>query len=291
MVLLACASNSNSSADQPVSSFLTASDWVVGQNRVPFALVRNDGSTIENANLSVKFYSRTPDGERELQSSESAIFYKIKGSTEHFHPDGLAHDHPVFRNLYVVPEVALSTSGIWLGQITGTDKDGNSLDITDLNFVVNTKSQTLIVGDPAPSIINPTLNDVADIAEITSAKQPNYHFYQLTVAEALSQSKPLVLVFASPSFCVTAMCGPVTEVVSEQSDAYSDSVNFIHIEPWDLQIARNFSRLKPSRSTQDWGLKTEPWVFVINAQGKIFSRFEGLLSSSELQHAIARVLK
>ena len=193
--------------------------------------------------------------------------------------------------MYVVPQVALDAPGVWSGQITGTDNDGRSLKISDLNFAVSAKSQTFIVGESAPAIINPVLNGVADIIEITSVKQPNYNLYQLTVAEALEQSKPLVIVFASPSFCITAMCGPVTEVVSKQSDDYSDSVNFIHIEPWDLQIARSFSRLKPSRSTQDWGLKTEPWVFVINAQGKISSRFEGLLSASELQQAIIRVLK
>ena len=38
-----------------------------------------------------------------------------------------------------------------------------------------------------------------------------------------------------------------------------------------------------------WRLPTEPWAFVIDRQGKIASRFEGVFSVGELARAVAQV--
>jgi hypothetical protein len=36
----------------------------------------------------------------------------------------------------------------------------------------------------------------------------------------------------------------------------------------------------------EWGLTTEPWTFVVGADGRIASRFEGLVSVHELEAAV-----
>jgi glutathione peroxidase-family protein len=37
---------------------------------------------------------------------------------------------------------------------------------------------------------------------------------------------------------------------------------------------------------QEWSLKTEPWTFLVGANGKIVERFEGTVSTLELEAAL-----
>lgn len=291
LALTACDAGATPTPSGVVSSFATATDWVVGANRFPFALVNLDGSSVDAASVTVHFYSRTADDSEELESSQEAIFHHVVGSTDHFHPDGSTHEHPFFRGVYVTQQVQFNVPGIWTARIEGTDADGDSMSVGDLVFRVSETSATVLVGDAVPPITNPTLHDVTGISEITSADSPEPGLYQLTVTEALERNRPLVIAFASPAFCVSAMCGPVTQVVVEQFKAYGSQVNFIHIEPWDLDVARNESQLEPSEAVLEWGLQTEPWVFVVDREGKVSSRFEGLVGASELADAIAEVVE
>ena len=41
---------------------------------------------------------------------------------------------------------------------------------------------------------------------------------------------------------------------------------------------------------QEWGLLSEPWLFVIGADGKVATRFEGLVADEELERALQQVL-
>jgi hypothetical protein len=289
LTLTACGASATPTPANVISSFATATDWVVGANRFPLTLLRIDGSSVEGASVTVHFYSRTADGNQVLEGSQEAVFHHVVGSTDHFHPDGAIHDHLFVRSIYVVQQVQFDVPGIWIARIEGTDAEGVSMAIGDLAFQVNETSATVPVAGVVPLITNPTLSDVDSITEITSADSPEPGLYQFTVAQALEEKKPLVVAFASPAFCVSAMCGPVTQVVVEQFKTYGDQVNFIHIEPWDLEVARSESRLKPSQALLDWGLTTEPWVFVIDAEGRVVSRFEGLVGASELAAAIAEV--
>ena len=114
--------------------------------------------------------------------------------------------------------------------------------------------------------------------------------HELSVAQALELEKPFSVVFATPRFCFTRMCGPVTDIAAALHDRYKERVNFIHIEPWDLKITRSEGRLVPIDVALEWNLPTEPWVFVVDGDGKVSSRFEGLVSSEELENAITAVL-
>ena len=85
------------------------------------------------------------------------------------------------------------------------------------------------------------------------------------------------------------MCGPVTAVVGDLYEQLGDRVRFIHLEPFDLGIARTEGRLVFGPTAREWNLETEPWVFVVDASGRVAARFEGLVSAAELEPAIAAV--
>jgi hypothetical protein len=114
------------------------------------------------------------------------------------------------------------------------------------------------------------------------------------VADALEAGKPLVVTFATPAYCQTRFCGPVVDNVKEVRAEFVDDVNFIHIEPFVLDEE---GRLVPgtqgapavTEPMQLWRLQTEPWIFVIDAEGVITARFEGAASTDELRRAIGEV--
>jgi uncharacterized protein (DUF2141 family) len=46
----------------------------------------------------------------------------------------------------------------------------------------------------------------------------------------------------------------------------------------------------PVASVNDWGLPTEPYIFVVDASGKLSAKFEGIAAADELKAAFDAVL-
>lgn len=40
----------------------------------------------------------------------------------------------------------------------------------------------------------------------------------------------------------------------------------------------------------EWGLETEPWVFIVGSDGRIAAKFEGIVSFEELEAAMRKEL-
>lgn len=274
-----------------VNGLAAASEYLVGENRFPFGLVDFNGRLIKGAQVHVSFYRLHEDGTDELKSEGDAVFRQVTGATPHVHSGGDVHLHMDVRGVYVVDSVSFDGPGIWQARFQLLAPDASEPLEGSLAFQVQEESATLKVGDQAPPSRNPTARDVQDLTEITTHHPPVGGLYRLTVAEALQQPKPLVVVFATPQFCVTLMCGPVTDVVAQVYASYNDRANFIHIEPWELDTARNEGRLVQTEVVQEWRLPTEPWVFVMDPSGRVAARFEGLVTVDELSAALEAALQ
>ena len=62
-------------------------------------------------------------------------------------------------------------------------------------------------------------------------------------------------------------------------------VRFIHTE-----IYEDNDPTKGQNSwVREWKLPSEPWIFVVGADGKITDRFEGTVSVRELDEAVGRL--
>ena len=299
LALLLAACSSGSSQAEPTSTQLTqvpeytgiiaASEFVVGENRFPFGLVSDDGSLLENAQVNVRYYLLGPETD-EFRSEVPAQFHIIEGITPHLHGDDQIHEHLESRGAYVVAKAIFDTAGFWGAEFDATTADGKRISISQRAFEVKETSSVPFVGDRVPPSQNLTLSDVDSIEDIETRVPPD-DMHELSVVQALQIGKPFVVVFATPMFCVTRMCGPVTDIVAELHDRYREEVNFIHIEPWDLKAARGEGRLVPIDVALQWKLPTEPWVFVVDRNGMVASRFEGLVASVEVQDAIIAVLQ
>ena len=100
--------------------------------------------------------------------------------------------------------------------------------------------------------------------------------YKTTIAEALDMERPFVTIFSTPAFCQSRLCGPILEMSIDMISSYGEHVDFIHLEPYDTALA--------------WGLRSEPFVFVVDRKGRVSSKFEGLFSKDELIRALERVV-
>jgi hypothetical protein len=152
------------------------------------------------------------------------------------------------------------------------------------NVVVSTKDPEPGPGDPAPPSENPTLASVGgDASQLTTRTPPDELLLQHSVAGSLRDGVPFVVVFSTPKFCTSRTCGPVVDVVEDVAKRYEDEdVRFIHLEVYeDNDPAKGFNRFM-----REWSLETEPWTFVVGADGKIVERFEGAVSVLELEAAI-----
>ncbi len=91
--------------------------------------------------------------------------------------------------------------------------------------------------------------------------------------------------FATPRFCQTAVCAPTLDAVKEMRSDFP-GVNFVHVEVYDLAAsgdATSVQDLVVHPAVEEWGLPTEPWVFVVDRNGLIAGRFEGMVAPEELR--------
>ncbi len=152
-------------------------------------------------------------------------------------------------------------------------------------FEVTVDSPVPTIGDLAPATDSLTGTTPEEIAAISTDLDPIPGYYDLSIAEAVTNDRPTVVAFVTPAFCQTALCGPTLETVKEAT-AGRDDIDVVHVEPFDLELAPQGS-LVPIPSMEDWGLVTEPWVFVLDADGVVSANFEGIIGLEELEDALA----
>lgn len=141
------------------------------------------------------------------------------------------------------------------------------------------------VSQKALSITTLTPKDVGgDLTKLTTRKPPLRSLVTTNVADVLGR-KPLVLSFVTPQLCQTRICGPVVDVMADVQSRYGDRVEFVQQEVYkDDDPSKG---LRPQLIT--YRLQTEPWTYVIDRSGQITARFEGALSSAELDAAVRGV--
>src|SRR3954447_9877239 len=141
------------------------------------------------------------------------------------------------------------------------------------------------VGAKAPLIHTLTVHDVKKISDITTRNPPDTDLLQTDFASVVGK-KPVVLVFATPALCQSRVCGPTVDVVEQVKSQIGDKAAFIHQEIYkDNQPDKG---LRPQLAT--YRLASEPWIFVVDRNGRITSRLEGAVSVGQLKAAVEKAL-
>lgn len=156
------------------------------------------------------------------------------------------------------------------------------------NFQVRAEHEIPTVGDPAPDAANRTVDGDWDPVAIDSRAQgedgevPDPELHTVRIPEALEDdSRPLVVVVSTPTYCVSQFCGPITETVAELADAHGDRADFMHLEVWeDFENTVLNNAAAAWIQTEDGG--SEPWVFYVDGDGIIQARWDNVLDEAEL---------
>jgi hypothetical protein len=271
-------------AGPDVAVVIITSDLGLGRQRVVFALVDRDGFPVrpptapagQTPQAQVRaLYLPPGQGAGEVRATATAQFLRWPAGEQGIYTAYLTFDRTKF----------------WELEVTAARSDGTPV-VARGAVEIKEKTAAPAVGNPAPRSLTPTVDQVADLSTITSANPPDPDLYRLSIAQALDAGKPLVVVFATPAFCVSATCGPQVEVLEELKDRYREQANFIHVEvfqdPHLLQGGR--FQGKPVPAVLEWGLPTEPWTFVIDRAGIVRARFEQFTTVDEIEAALKEVL-
>jgi hypothetical protein len=142
------------------------------------------------------------------------------------------------------------------------------------------------VGQPAPKIATDTSASVHGNEALLTTRQPPESMASVSLDQVLGH-KPVALLFSTPQLCTSRVCGPVTDIAVQLQHRYGSKVAFIHQE---VYVNNEPSKgLRPQLKA--FHLRTEPWLFAINRQGKIVARLEGAFGTTELNQAIQAALK
>ncbi len=267
---------------------IVTSQVVCGASRFLFAFTDASNAPISQPDrtASVTFYNLGKDPATAVSTVQGQFIYLIQ-------PTGTTPGSGIYISTINLPE-----SGEWGAEFT-TAAAGGAPETVRVRFEVQPTSSSPIIGSVAPSAKTLTAADAGgDVTKVSTDSPPDPRFYQVSLDQALAAHKPIVLVFATPKFCTSRTCGPLLDRVKALAGSYPD-VTFINVEPYQLTFANN--QLQPVLDAQGnlqlvaasnaYGLLSEPWVFVIGANGKVTGTFESVAADSELQAAIAAAQK
>ena len=284
IALAGCVGDPETSQSGSIQAVVVSSDLALGQNRFVLGLLTQDNQVIIDAQVHFSFFQ---EGDDTVPVSEAeAVFKSTQVEFTHVHENGEQHLHEEVTGVYVA-DVTFDQPDTMYVRVTGTLPDGEPLTARTSSFPVQQQSQTPALGSPAPRSDNPTTADVSDIGLIDSSDPPRPEMHALSIAQAIDAGKPAVIAFATPAFCQSRVCGPTMEVMDELYSKYGDTAAFVHVEPYDLAALRQQGQFQLAPAAQEWHLPSEPWVFVLDRQGRVAAKFEGIVTVEDLDAALA----
>jgi len=168
--------------------------------------------------------------------------------------------------------------GVWLVQAI---VDGQGAEAA---FQVDAKQPSPMVGSRAIASQSPTTSDPRGVDPICT-RTPPCSMHALSIADAVANGKPSVVIFATPRFCTSRTCGPSVDLVEAQKKRVGDKANFIHVEVFkNTKVALTPNGDSPTFA--QWKLATEPWTYFVGSNGVIKDRWLGAMGSDELGRAI-----
>jgi hypothetical protein len=249
-----------------------------GENRFGFGVFTTGGEQITDAEVAIYVaHGRTGEAKgpypARVENLETDPAYESKTTA----------DDPDAAKVVYVTQLGLDKDGEWrIGALT---REGDSLQASVVpSAVVGKFADIPRPGDKAPRVHTPTADEVGgDLAEIDTRDPPD-SMHEHDLAEMLGK-QPVVLLFATPQLCQSRVCGPVVDVAEEVKAEHGDDAAFIHMEIYEDNLIDN--GLRPQ--VRAYGLPTEPWLFVIDKNGRIQTSIEGAFSADELRRAVEDV--
>jgi hypothetical protein len=274
----------------PATSDLYAGD----PQRVSLGLVLHDGRLISFGEAEVSFsYVGTAAEPTDPQPgpSATAAFVPTYGTPE---GPGIADvtTPSEGRGVYEAEGVTFDRAGFWTAEVT-VDVQGMGTQNAEASLPVLEAPQLPAPGDRAMPTENLTLDSkgvpqgAIDSRATTTGTIPDPELHEWTIARAIEQGRPALVLFATPVYCVSRFCGPVTDMIQDLARRYEDRAVFIHVEIYEEfgeEQVVNDAALEWLQTPN--GDLTEPWLYLIGSDGIIIDRWASMWSEDDVEAAL-----
>jgi hypothetical protein len=275
-----------------------------GPNRFPFGVFEKDRTQVADAEIALYFApvpkvdkkvekkgAKGAEARAQLKALEEPSVGPFPAKVESLatQPAFRAQttsDDPDAATVVYSTDVDFPSAGEW--RIAALIKEGDEYTGTLLPSIeVGAVSRIPRVGDKAPLIHTPTPEDVGgDLSKITTRIPPDTQ-NQVDYADVLGK-EPIILLFATPQFCQSRVCGPVVDVAEQVKEIYGDKAAFIHMEIWKDNDPST-EEVRPQ--VRAFHLPSEPWLFAIERDGTVGAVIQGALGVEALTDAVERVTR
>jgi len=247
-----------------------------GDNRMAFGMINTDGTPVYGA--TAVYVAPTPGAKAEGPFVAPA---DVLLTDKRYRSKQAATTTDPFVAVYGA-DVKFAKKGKYAVLATTKKPDGS---LTGATGQVDVSSQSADpipgVGDKAPKVHTDTLETAkGDVSKIDTRVPPS-DMHAVDFADVVGK-KPVALLFSTPQLCQSQVCGPVTDMELQMKSKYGDQMDFIHKEVYvDNDINKG---LRPP--LQEFNLRTEPWLFVVDAKGTITARLEGSIGVQQFENAV-----
>jgi hypothetical protein len=183
-------------------------------------------------------------------------------------------------------DVKFTKPGAW-SVLTVTQAGGGMLAAPSQVKVVKPAGDPVpAVGEPAPRVETDTVASAKGDEEAIDTRIPTApELHEQSFADVVGK-KPVALLFATPQLCQSRVCGPVTDIALQLKAEYGDRMTFIHQE---VYVDNDPNKgLRPP--LKQFNLRSEPWLFVVGADGRVTERLEGSFGIKTFENAIQTAL-
>jgi hypothetical protein len=260
--------------------------------RIAFGLVLPDGRLVSFGEIRVDFtYLGTAEAPAEAPGPSAAAAFIPTYGTPAGTGGARVTSPDEARGVYEASGVVFEESGFYTATVTA-DVEGLGPQVAQTTLEILEEPQLPAPGDQALPTENLTLDSkgvpesAIDSRFTTEGEIPDPELHGTTIAAALQEGRPVVAVFATPVYCVSQFCGPVTDMISDLAATYGQRAEFVHVEIWE-----DFDTQTLNEAATDWlqlpsGDLTEPWLFLIGSDGTIVDRWVSLWSQAEVEAAL-----
>jgi hypothetical protein len=255
---------------------IVSSEILVGRNRFLVGLLNGNGAPIATpeTRMRITFFDPKKSSTAPASTISTRFVWGLKPAIG-FYEGSTRFSHP----------------GPWRAAITLSG--GGFHETNEQHFAVVTHGTTPAIGQPVPASDSLT-GSGKDLVHITTDPHPEQRFYSTSIGDAVHSHKAFVVVFATPKYCASELCGPMLDVAKRVARHFP-KLTVIHVEIYRLpkngHLPSDPSSLPQSDPVKQWGLRTDPWTFVVDQRGRVSAKFEGTVTPGELLRAIDHVTR
>lgn len=265
-------------AQQNANLLPAANDFVRGRAiRLPFGLFTADREPLWGP--TVVYYAVGTDAPAVGPFAAPALSFKIPTA---YRSTTTAADSASVGNGFYVARIPAVRGAKKIGVLALTRTDGG-YEAAAVALPLTAKDPAIAPGERVPAIETPTATTSEELDEIDT-RDPHDGMHEISLKDALKAKKPIVLVFSTPKLCASRVCAPVTDVAEWVRHDYAGSVIFIHNEIYNENDLNKGYRPQ----VKQFGLPSEPFTFVIGADGRVVEQLQGPFNDGELKAAIEK---